>query len=155
MLRTLFTALSCICFSSAALAQAPRPLDDAELGQISGGDGVGFAVHFALNDPTLPGAIKNRMTWGFNDEGGQTTYLVVDNLHGTIDMVGLAINIEKNPEGGDYVAVKLPPHLRFTNFGFDSMSAQTDAIGPVTDSVGGFSINGTLSMQGQFRMWAH
>lgn len=155
MRYALIGLLAGLCICTGSYAQAPQPLDDAELGQVSGGDGVGIAVHLAINDPAVPGMTENRLTWGFTDENGQSTYLVFQNLHGTIDIVGLGLDIEKKPDGSDYVAVTLPSHVRFTNFGLDSLSAQTDPAGPVTGSIGGFNVNGTLSMQGQLRVWAH
>lgn len=155
MCRRLLTAIAGLCLSTGAWAQAPLPLDDAELSQVSGGDGVSFAMHLSLNDPSMPGMTPNRMTWGFKDANGQSTYLVYQNLHGTIDMFGLGLDIEQKPDGSDYVALTLPTHLRFTNFGLESLSAQTDPTGPVSGSIGGYNINGTLSMQGQLRFWAH
>lgn len=155
MPRTFMIMLAALGLSTAAMAQGPRPLDDSELEQISGGDGVNIAMHLALNDPALAGSTKNRLTWGFND-GTQTTYMVIDNLSGTIDMYALGISVENKPDGsGGYIAVSLPTHLRFTNFGFESLSAQTDPSGPVTGSLGGIGINGTMSMQGQLRIWPH
>lgn len=144
-----------LCLSASVMAQGPLPLDDDELGQVSGGDGISIAMHYALNDPSIPGVTQNRRSWGFKDENGQSTYLVYQNMHGTIDMFALKLDVEKTPDSADYLAITLPPHLKFTNFGFDSLSAQTDPLGPVTDSIGGFNVNGTLSMQGQLRLWAH
>jgi hypothetical protein len=155
MHRVLLAAIGAFCISGEALAQSPSPMDDAELAQVSGGDGVGIAVHLVLNDPSIPGMTENRRIWGFKDGNGESTYLVFQNTHGKIDLFALGIDIEKKPDGGDYVALSYPTHLRFTNFGVDSISAQTDPAGPVTGSIGGFNINGNLSMQGQMRFWAH
>lgn len=155
MLRILLTIFAALSLSTAALAQGPRPLDDDELGRVSGSDGVNIAMHLALNDPTLPDATKNRLTWGFKD-GDQTTYMVVDNISGTIDMYALGVSVENKPDGsGSYVAVTLPMHMKFTNFGFESLSAETDPLGPITGNLGGININGSLSMQGQLRIWPH
>lgn len=155
MHRILLAAISALCISADVLAQTPLPMDDTELEQVSGGDGIGIAVHFVLNDPSIPGMTENRRTWGFKDTNGDSTYLVFQNMHGKIDMFALGIDVEKKPDGGDYVALTYPTHLRFTNFGIDSISAQTDPTAPVTGSIGGFNINGNLSMQGQMRFWAH
>lgn len=155
MHEKLLTLVMALSLHAGALAQSPLPLDDAELAQVSGGDGVGIAVHLVMNDPSIPGMIQNRRTWGFRDQNGDSTYLVFQNLHGKIDMFALGIDIEKKPDGGDYVALTMPTHLRFTNFGLDSISAQIDPAGPVTGSIGGFNIDGNLSMQGQMRFWAH
>ncbi|GAB3549532.1 hypothetical protein GCM10027343_31470 [Noviherbaspirillum agri] len=155
MLRKLLAVMIALCLHVEASAQAPLPLDDAELAQVTGGDGVGIAVHLVLNDPSIPGMTPNRRTWGFKDGNGDSTYLVFQNMHGKIDMFALGIDIEKKPDGGDYVALTLPTHLRFTDFGVDSISAQIDPAAPVSGSIGSFNIDGNLSMQGQMRFWAH
>lgn len=151
LLATL-AALAGLCLHAGAAAE---PLDDAELAEISGSDGVNFAMHFALNDPSLPGASSDsRIAIGFNEDG-KTTYLVIHNPSGIIDMMAMGLSVEKKPDGSDYVAISLPGHLRYTNWGFESLSAQTDPLAPVTESLGRFNVNGTLSMQGQLRFWAH
>lgn len=155
MHRILLAAIGALCISAEVLAQSPLPLDDTELEQVSGGDGIGIAVHLVLNDPSIPGMTENRRTWGFKDENGESSYLVFHNMRGKIDMFALGIDVEKKPDGSDYVALTYPTHLRFTNFGIESISAQTDPSAPVTGSIGGFNINGNLSMQGQMRFWAH
>jgi len=152
MRKTLIALLSSWCVLGSALAQ--QALDDHELAQVSGGDGVGIAVHLSLNDPALPGASENTLAMGFNVDG-QNTYIVIRDLHGSIDAFGLGLHIEKKPDGTDYVAIGLPRHVRFNNFGFDSLSAQSDPSAPVTESLGRININGNLSMQGQLRLWAH
>lgn len=141
--------------SAAASAQALQPLPDAELANVSGADGVSFAMHLSLNDPTLSNPVTDsRIAMGFHADG-RTTYLVLKNLRGTIDMAGTALDVHKQPDGSDYLALTLPSLLKYTNFGVDSISAQADPLAPVTDSIGRFSINGSLSMQGQLRIWAH
>lgn len=148
--------LAFVCGASgAAMAQPLTVLDDAELSHVSGGDGVTFGVHLSLNDPSLPGAASDsRITMGFNVEG-RNTYIVIRNPRGTIDMFGLKLDVEKKPDGSDYLAIGLPPHVKYTNFGYESLSVQSDPAGPVTESLGRINMNGTVSMQGQLRMWAH
>lgn len=155
MLRRLLVTLAGLCCGAGAMAQAPVALDDAELSDVVGGDGVSIAVHLSLNDPTLPNAVTDsRVSMGFNVDG-RDTYLVIRNPRGTIDMFGLTVDVEKKPDGSDYVAIGLPSHVKYTNWGFESISAQTDPTGPVTESLGRLNMNGTVSMQGQIRMWAH
>jgi hypothetical protein len=57
--------------------------------------------------------------------------------------------------GGDYIAIGLPGYVRYTNFGFESLSVQTDPNAPVTGNLGSFNINGNISLQGQVRLWSH
>lgn len=150
-----FLLAMAFCSSVAVSAQTLQPLPDAELSNVSGADGLSFAMHLALNDPALPNPVTDsRISMGFNVDG-RTTYLVVKNLRGTIDMAGVALDVHKQPDGSDYLALTLPSMVKYTNFGFDSLSAQADPAAPVTDSLGRFTVNGNISMQGQFRFWAH
>ncbi|HEX7648479.1 MAG TPA: hypothetical protein VF450_13820 [Noviherbaspirillum sp.] len=154
MMRAFLLALV-LCTSLLASAEELQPLADADLSKISGADGVSFAMHLALNDPTLPNPVTDsRITMGFNADG-HTTYLVIKNLRGTIDMAGTSLNVSKQADGSDYLALTLPSQVKFGNFGFDSMSAQSDPLAPVTDSIGRLNVNGSISMQGQLRAWAH
>lgn len=141
---------------SAHLAAAPlQALDDNDLAQVSGKDGVGFAAHIALNDPTLNGAVSDsRITTGFHVDGN-TTYIVIKNLRGTIDISPMNLSARKKPDGSDYLALTLPETVRYGNFGFESLSVQSDPAAPVTESLGRININGTLNFQGQLRFWAH
>ena len=145
--------LTMLCISGNAMAQ--QPLDDAALSDISGADGVNFAMHLSINDPALPNPVSDsRISMGFNVDG-RTTHIVVRNLRGALDVFGLSLNVEKKPDGSDYLAIGLPAHVRYTDFGFESLSVQTDPAAPVTGSLGRLSVNGTINMQGQLRMWAH
>jgi hypothetical protein len=145
-----------LCCGAAAAAQSAKALDDDELAQVSGRDGIAIAMHLALNEPGASGAaaVENRVSIGTTVDG-QTNYIVLKNLHGTIDMFALDLSVQKKPDGTDYVEIGLPGYLKFGNFGFDSLSVQADPAAPVTDSLGRVSINGTLSMQGQLRLWSH
>ena len=148
MLKTLLAALVALGLHAAALAQPLQVLDDAELAQVRGGDGVSIAMHFAPNIGSL--------TWGMKDAAGQTSYVVIKNMSGAIDMFALTLDVLKKPDGsGDYVALGLPVYMKYTNYGFESLSVQTDPQASTTGNLGSFNINGTLSMQGQIRFWAH
>lgn len=153
MRRLLSLILSLLVISGHALAQ--QPLDDAALSDVSGADGVNFAMHLSLNDPTLANpSVDSRISMGFNVDG-RTTHIVVRNLRGALDVFGLSLDVEKKPDGTDYLAIGLPAHVKYTDFGFESLSVQTDPAAPVTESLGRLSVNGTINMQGQLRMWAH
>jgi hypothetical protein len=143
-------------FACAQLAAAaPQPLDDAQLAKVSGRDGVSFAVHLELNNPNLDGTPNNsRLSIGHQVDG-HMTYLVIKNLSGVIDMSELNIAAHTAPDGTNYLAMTLPSSVKFTNAGFDSLSVQADPAGPVTSSMGRFTLNGELTMQGQLRMWPH
>ncbi|HYD63062.1 MAG TPA: DUF6160 family protein [Noviherbaspirillum sp.] len=153
MRRTLALILTSLCIAVNAMAQ--QPLDDAELSDVSGADGVSFAISLNLNDPTLTNPVTDsRITMGFNVDG-KNTHIVMRNPRGKIDIFGISLDVEKKPDGSDYLAIGLPAHTKYTDFGIESFSVQTDPAGPVTESLGRWSTNGTVNMQGQLRMWAH
>lgn len=140
------------------LQAAPaKLLDDEALSGVNARDGISFAAHIAINDPTLVGAVTDsRLSLGFRDEGGQPRYIVLRNVRGTVDMFAIGLNVQARPDGnGDYIAIALPAQTRYTNFGFESMSVQNDPGAAVTGNLGSVNINGNLQMQGEFRMWAH
>ncbi|WP_377703642.1 hypothetical protein [Pseudoduganella sp. UC29_71] len=153
MKNALFPLMLCC-----GLAQAAPPLqalDDQELAQVSARDGIAFAAHIVINDPTLVGAVTDsRLSLGFGGDG-PNRYVVIKNVRGVIDMFGVGLSIERKPDGGDYVALTLPGYVKYTNFGFESLSVQNDPQAPVTSSMGSVNINGSLWMQGQLRIWAH
>lgn len=155
MLRYLIATFLGLGIVASAMAQAPVPLDDAELAGVSGGDGISIAVRVSINDPTLPNPVTDsRISMGFNVDG-RDTYIVIRNPRGKIDMFGITLDVEKKPDGADYLAVGLPAYVKYTDWGFESLSAQSDPAAPVTESLGRFNMNGTMHMQGQVRMWAH
>jgi hypothetical protein len=81
---------------------------------------------------------------------------VLRNVRGTVDMFAIGINVQARPDGnGDYIAVALPSQVRFTSFGFESMSVQNDPNAAITGNLGSVNLHGSLQMQGEFRMWAH
>ena len=150
-----FAALLLLC-PALVLAAPPRALDDAELSGVSARDGISFAAHVVINDPTLVGAVTDsRLSMGFQD-GGTPRYIVLRNVRGTIDMASIGIDVHARPDGnGDYIALTLPSQLHYTNLGFESMSVQNDPQAAVTGNLGSVNINGGLQMQGQLRLWSH
>ena len=146
-----------LLLAAGAAAAAPlRALPDAELATVSGQDGVSFAAHIVINDPTLVGAVSDsRLSLGFAGADGARRYLVLRNVRGTIDMSTIAIDVRTRPDGGDYIALSLPNTVRYERFGFESMSVQNDPLAPVTASMGSLDISGTVNMTGQLRLWAH
>jgi hypothetical protein len=143
------------CMLAPALAEGLQPLPDAALGQVSGGDGIALAAHIVLNDPTLSTPVTDSRLAIGHTVNGVTNYIVVRNLRGTVDISPTLLNVEKRPDGSDYLALTLPAQVKFTNFGFDSLSVQSNPLAPVTGDLGRLSIDGTLNLQGQLRVWAH
>lgn len=150
-------AMCIVALSVAAqcASAAPTPLDDAQLANVSGRDGVSFAVHLALNQPNLDGTPNNNLLWIGHQVDGRMTYLVIRNLSGVVDITSLSITPTTSPDGQSYLEFGLPGSVRFTNAGFDSLSVQSDPNAPVTSSMGRFTLNGEMTMQGQLRMWPH
>ena len=150
--------LAALLLSVPALLQAApsKPLDDDELSGVNARDGISFAAHISINDPTLVGAVTDsRLSLGFHD-GATPRYIVLRNVRGTVDMFAIGLNVQSRTDGGgDYIAITLPSQVRYTNLGFESMSVQNDPGAAVTGNLGSVNINGNLQMQGEFRMWAH
>jgi hypothetical protein len=93
--------------------------------------------------------------WIGQQVDGRTTYTVLKNVSGVVQMVGLNIAAKSAPDGTSYVALTLPSMTRFTEVGVESISVQADPRAPVTESLGRFTLNGEMQMQGQLRLWAH
>jgi hypothetical protein len=157
MKKALLPLMFCLSLglSCAARADGMKPLDDEALGEVAARDGVSIAAHIVINDPTLVGAVADsRLSMGFGGDGPYR-YVVLKNVRGVVDLAGVHIDAAKKPDGSDYVAVTLPGYVKFTNLGFESLSVQNDPLAPVSSTMGSVNINGTMSMQGQFRIWAH
>lgn len=152
------TRLAALLLLLPALLQAapPKALEDSELAGVNARDGISFAAHIVVNDPTLVGAVADsRLSFGFHD-GGEHRYVVLRNVRGTVDMFAIGLNVQARPDGnGEYIAITLPSQMRYTNFGFESMSVQNDPGAAITGNLGSVNINGSLQMQGELRMWAH
>jgi hypothetical protein len=133
----------------------PTPLPDAELAKVGGADGVSFAMRLELNregDHMAPGDSR---LWIGQQVDGRMTYTVLKNVTGVVQMAGLGIDSRTAPDGTAYVAITLPMLTRFTDAGFESLSVQSDPHAAVTQSLGRFTLNGELRMQGQLHLWAH
>jgi hypothetical protein len=137
-------------------AAAPVALDDSELAAVAGRDGIGVAVHLELNSLLLAGgATDSRLVAGFQ-VGGSTTYAVVHNLGGVMDLVALTLNVRQRSDGGsDYIDIGLPGFVGFRQFGFRALAAQTDPLAPVAPAanLGQLLLNGTASMTGHVVLW--
>jgi hypothetical protein len=151
MTRALVLSLFLLCGGAGA---GPQPLPDSELSRVSGADGISFAVDLNLNRQPDAGTADSRLTIGQKVDG-RTTYMVLRNVGGVIQMMGLNISPQTAADGTNYVALTLPGYARFTDTGFDSLSVQADPHGPVSGNLGRFSLNGEMTMQGQLRLWSH
>jgi hypothetical protein len=154
--RQAVLAILSACSCALASAEPLRALEDQELEQVTGRDGISFAAHISINDPALVGAVADsRLSLGFNGDG-TNRYIVLKNLRGTVDMFAVSLGVHSRSDGnGDYIGIGLPGYVRYTNFGFESLSVQTDPTAPVTGNLGSVNLNGTLSLQGELRIWTH
>jgi hypothetical protein len=138
-----------------AAPAAPTPLDDAALAAVRGADGVSFAVRLQLNRTDTSVAPGDSRLWIGQQVDGRTTYTVLKNVSGLVQMYGLNIAPQRAADGTNYIALTLPPETHFTEVGFESLSVQADPLAPVTNSLGRLTLNGDLQMQGQLRLWSH
>jgi hypothetical protein len=152
--RAAILACALALLPNAVAIAGPLPLPDSELAQVRGADGISFAVDLNLNRQPDNATGDSRLMIG-QKVGGRTTYIVLRNIGGAIQMVGLNISPQTAADGTNYVALTLPGYVRFTDTGFDSLSVQADAQGAVSGNLGKISLNGEMTMQGQLRMWSH
>jgi hypothetical protein len=152
----------CLSFVPCAAALAgPQPLADSELAAVRGADGINLAIDLQLNQPPSNTNTSSDLTINNSKLAigqtvdGRTTYLVFNNVSGRIQMMSLGISANTGADGTNYVGIDMPSSVRFTNFGVDSISVQSDPRAPATDTLGRVTLNGDLSMQGQLRLWSH
>jgi len=148
----LTAAAACTCATA-----APVALNDDEMSEVTGQDGVSLGVHLELNSALLNGAATDsRITAGFNVDG-MKTYAVIQNLAGVMDLIAVTLAIRQRPDGGgNYVDIGLPGFVGFKEFGFRALAAQTDPAAPIAPSAsyGQILLNGTGSMTGHIYLWA-
>lgn len=146
-----------LLFCALHAGATPVAMSDEELAAVEGRDGVGLAVHLELNNPLLSGQpTDSRLLAGFN-VNGTTTYAIVHNLGGVMDLIALTLNVRQRADGGgDYVDIGLPGFVGFRQFGFRALAAQTDPLAPIAPSAnyGQLLLNGTGSMTGHVYLWA-
>ncbi len=149
----LSVSLGLMLSSGTALAgpSLKAPLSDEELGGISGQAGIVLNAHLELS--TGLGA-ENRISLGFK-VGANTSYLLLDKLSGTLDLLGLSLRAVAGPaEVGDVIELTLPSFLGFKDFGVKAIGVQADPLAPLSNSLGQIQLNGSLQMQGQVLLWS-
>ncbi len=134
--------------STGAMA-APQAMDNSELADVVGGDGVSIIADINLN--------ISRVSHSFND-GGAPTYAVMDDVGGGMFIGGITVDVRNQPNGtGEtYIDIGMPGFVAFNKFGFKSSAVQTDQQAPILPSqnLGGVHLNGIGAMTGHFLMWA-
>jgi hypothetical protein len=143
-------ALSAACLLPLP-AQAANALSDEELGGVTGRGGIVLNAHLELNTGATS---ENRVSLGFQ-VGGNTSYLLLHKLSGTLDLLGLTLQAVAGPaEIGDVIQLTLPTFLGFKDFGVKAIAVQNDPLAPIAASLGQIQLNGSVQMQGQVLLWA-
>ena len=146
-------ALACSLAVVATCAFAEKkPLDDEELRSVSA-KGITIAVNLQLNTSSIAGtAPPSNISAGFA-VGGTTTYAIVQNFGGGLQMFSITIDPTLKADGSAYLAIGMPGYLNAQDFGIHAIGVQTDASAPLTGSLGALTLNGTASMTGQLNVW--
>ena len=147
-------ALACMLALAATCAHAERkPLDDDEMRSVSA-KGISIAVNLQLNASAIAGTTDpSRITAGFV-VNGVTTYAIVQNFGGGLQLFSITIDPSVKPDGSGYLAIGMPSYLNAQDFGAHAIGVQTDATGPLTGNLGSLLLNGTATMTGQLNIWA-
>jgi len=146
-------ALACAlaCASAGAFAEK-KALDDEELRGVSG-KGIAIAVNLQLNTRQIAGtAPPSNIAAGFN-VNGVTTYAIVQNFGGGLQLFSITIDPSVKPDGTGYLAIGMPAYVNAQDFGIHGIGVQTDATAPLAGSLGSLTLNGTASMTGQLNLW--
>jgi len=147
--RCLLVCLPILC--ALRPAQAATPLNDAALASVSGRDGIVMGAHLQLGQQ--PDS-NTRVSLGFK-VAGNTSYLMLDRVSGTLDLLGLEVRaVNGGASGSDVIQVTLPTFLGLKDFGLRGFAAQTDAGAPLANSLGQIQLNGSAQIQGQLLLWA-
>lgn len=136
------------CMGSAAMA-APQAMDNDEMSEVVGGDGVSIIADLNIN--------ISRVARSFNVDG-TTTHAVLDDVGGGLFVGGITVDVRNQPNasGETYIDIGLPGFLAFNKLGFKASAVQTDpqaAILP-NQNLGGVQLHGNGAMTGHFLMWA-
>ena len=134
-----------------ALAEK-KALDDEELRGVSG-KGIAIAVNLQLNTRQIAGtAPPSNIAAGFN-VNGTTTYAIVQNFGGGLQLFSITIDPSVKPDGTGYLAIGMPAYVNAQDFGIHGIGVQTDPNAPITGSLGSLTLNGTASMTGTLNLW--
>ena len=154
--RTMFPRLLLACTLGLAASGAfaeKKSLDDDELRAVSG-KGISIAVNLQLNTGAIAGnGADSRVSAGFN-VGGVTTYAIVQNFGGGLQLYSITIDPSVKPDGTSYLAIGMPSFVGAQDFGVHAIGVQTDASAPIANGLGSLTLNGTAAMTGQLNLWA-
>jgi hypothetical protein len=147
------SAIACSLALAASCAFAEKtPLDDEQLRSVSA-KGIAIAVNLQLNTSAIAGsAPPSNIAAGFV-VAGATTYAIVQNFGGGLQMFSITIDPSLKPDGSGYLAIGMPSYLDAQDFGIHAIGVQTDAGAPLAGSLGALTLNGSAAMTGQLNVW--
>ena len=142
---SLALATSCACAEK-------TPLDDEQMRSVSA-KGISIAVDLQLNAGAIAGtAPPSTISAGFV-VAGTTTYAIVQNFGGGLQLFSITIDPSTKPDGSGYLAIGMPGYVNAKDFGIHALGVQTDANAPLAGSLGALTLNGTAAMTGQLNLW--
>lgn len=147
-------AIACGLALAASCAFAEKtPLDDEQLRSVSA-KGISIAVNLQLNTGAIAGsATPSTMSAGFV-VAGTTTYAIVQNFGGGLQMFTITLDPSAKPDGSGYLSIGLPAYIAAQDFGIHALGVQTDLNAPLSGNLGALTLNGTAAMTGQLNVWA-
>jgi hypothetical protein len=147
-----FLAAAALATSTASAFADKVPLSDDELSGVAG-QGVAILVHLELNAGLLNGQnIDSRISAGFAVDG-TTTYAVVQNFGGLLNLFAITLDPTTSASGQDYLAIGMPNYLAAKDFGAHAITVQTDPAAPITSGFGSLLLNGSANMTGSLNVW--
>ena len=151
MFKRLTLAFTLALAASGAFAEKV-PMDDEQLRSVSA-KGISIAVNLQLNTASIAGtSAPGNISAGFA-VNGVTTYAIMQNFGGGLQMFAITIDPSTKPDGTGYLAIGLPGYLAAQDFGVHAIGVQTDANAPLTSSLGALTLNGSAAMTGQLNIW--
>jgi hypothetical protein len=137
-----------LAFAAASAFADKVPLSDDEMSSVAG-KGVAILVHLELNAAQ---GIDSRVAAGFTVDD-TTTYAVIQNFGGLLNMFAITLDPSTNAAGQDYLAIGMPYYLAAKDFGAHAITVQTDPNAPVTAGFGSLLLNGSANMTGSLNVW--
>jgi hypothetical protein len=147
MIHRLFAAATLAAAVAPAFADKV-PLSDDEMSNVAG-KGVAILVHLELNAGQN---IDSRISAGFTVDG-TTTYAIVQNFGGLLNMFAITLDPRTNAAGQDYLAIGMPYYVAAKDFGAHAITVGTDPSSPVTAGFGSLLLNGSANMTGSLNVW--
>lgn len=143
----------CLALAASCACAEKKPLDDEQLRSVAA-KGIALAIDLQLNTGAIAGTTApSNISAGFL-VAGTTTYAIVQNFGGGLQLFSITIDPSTKPDGSGYLAIGMPTYLNAQDFGIHAIGVQTDLNAPLNGSLGALTLNGVASMTGQLNLWA-